>query len=263
MFCTSLRFSHITFLLAMTAVVGCEGLTDDGSLVNVFATHHASPENGKFPDRGAAGQPRTFDLPGGRELLLSDPYVTISALTLVSCGGREHSLKMFWGPCPEDLRTGDLELLTVAGGRVDSGDYCELKIDYSAYEMPTIDEQLKTRHVVPSNDSVDGATIYLRGVARTGDPSEDVLFELRNRESFTVTLDLLGPKGPGRPLSVRDDEAFPEQLTISKTYDRFFDGIDWENFDAVAAENELDEILTDQTQVVIGQNISPDNWPER
>ncbi len=253
---------HIPLLVALAGVVGCEALTDQGAIVNVFATHHSSPEDGEFPSRGEAGQPRIFDLEDGRELLLAESFVTISATTLVSCGGREYPLKMFWGPCPEDLRGEDLEVLTVAGAKVDPGEYCELKVEYSPYKTPTIGDDKETRHAIPGTDEVDGNTIYLRGVARTEADPTGTIFELENDESFTVTLDLTGREGPGEPLKVGKEEDFPKELTISKTYDRFFDGIDWDSFDEDAAADELDEILSDQTQVVFGQVVFAADWDD-
>ena len=83
-------------------------------------------------------------------------------------------------------------------------------------------------------------------------------FTLKNGESFTVDLDLEGPDGPGAPMRVRPTENFPKELTVSKTYDRFFDGVDFTAFDEAGIEASLDEILADQTRVASGLLPSPD-----
>ena len=123
---------------------GCHALDrfeDGGATVFVFATHHATPENGSFPFRGDENQPRTFESSDGWTVTLLEAYVTISAVTLIGCNGSEHELRMFWGPCPEDLRDRDLATLTVAGNHVGEGEYCALEVEYAAYMPPIIDEE--------------------------------------------------------------------------------------------------------------------------
>ncbi len=248
--------SSLVLAIAVLGTVGCDRLEGNGALVNVFATHHATPEDGRFPFRGEDDQPRIFAGEDGWQITLTESYVTIASVTLVSCNGSRHDLKMYWGPCPEDLRTEDLGTLTVAGLKVPPGDYCNLEVEYAPYEMPVIDEDAQTRHDVPENEEVDGVTIFLAGVATRGEDS--VPFVLKNGEGFTVDLDLTAPEGPGAPMRVRPSENFPKELTISKTYDRFFDGVDFSAFDEAAIEASLDDILADQTRVASGQIIDPD-----
>ncbi len=244
-------------LLIAAAAPGCLD-SGSGELITIFATHHASPEDGSFPFRGDDLQPRVFDLEDGWELTLAESYVTIASATLVSCSGDEHALQMFWGPCPEDLRRADLEALTVAGRKVPPGDYCELAIQYAPYQTPVIDEDAaETRHVVPTLEDVEGDSVFLRGIARRG-ADESVPFQLENGEDFTVRLDLRDLEGPGNALTVRQGQDFPTELTVTKTYDRFFDDVDWEDFDEAQLEDSIDEILADQTRVAPGLTISPD-----
>ncbi len=247
--------SRSSLILLAALTTGCLDV-GGGELVTVFATHHASPEEDSFPFRGDDMQPRVFDLDDGWELTLAESYVTIASTTLVSCSGAEHSLRMFWGPCPEDLRRADLEVLTVSGLKIPPGDYCELRVEYAPYETPVIDGETMTRHIIPTIDAVEGDSIFLRGKAERGD--EIVTFQLENGEDFVVSLDLSEFEGAGNPLTVQRDQDFPTELTVTKTYDRFFDDVDWENFDAGLLEDSIDEILADQTRVTRGLTISPD-----
>ncbi len=239
---------------------GCgalQRLEDGGATVFVFATHHATPENGVFPGRGGHDQPRIFDSDEGWQITLLEAYVTISSVTLVGCNGSERPLNMFWGPCPEDLRDEDLDTLSVAGNRVNDGNYCTLRIEYSPYQTPVIDDDAdETRHQTPTNDAVSGSTIYLLGGARRG-TEESIQFELRSSQSITVDLDLSEIEG-GRALNVAHREDFPKEMLVSKTYDRFFDGIDFDQFDPAALEAELPSILEEQTHVSLGTLVTID-----
>jgi len=243
---------RLPLLLLTAAAPGCLDANDQ--LVTIFAAHHASPEDGMFPDRGEDGQPRIFDGEDGWQITLAESYVTIASTTLSSCSGEAFDFRMFWGPCPEDLRRKDLAVLTVSGLKVPPGDYCSLEVEYAPYETPVVDDETETRHVVPTLDDVEGDSVFLRGVARRGE-DESVPFQLENGERFVVSLDLGDLEGEGDPLTVGENQDFPTELTIAKTYDRFFDDVDWDAFDEAALTDTVDEILADQTRVTIGQSV--------
>lgn len=246
-------------LLAVPALLsGClEQFEDGGALVNVFSTHHATPDEMGFPNRGEDNMPRVYDAEDGWQITLLESYVTISAVTLIGCDGTAHPLKMFWGPCPEDLRTEDLDTLTVAGLDANPGSYCSFEVTYGPYQTPVIDEETPTQHEIPDNvDAIDGATVYLRGAA-TKEGEETVQFELSSSDEVTVVLDISELEGPGLPMRIDQRENFPKELTITKTYDRFLDGADWENFEPDPAERQFDDVLEDQTRVVAGQEVDP------
>ena len=242
-------------LLAATAMTGCgafDRFEEGGATLFVFATHHATPENGSFPSKGEEDMPRVFETDQGWTVTMLEGYVTISSVTLVACNGSERDLNMFWGPCPEDLKDKDLATLSVAGNRVDDGDYCGLRVTYAPYETPVIDEEHdETRHETPGNAEVQGSTIYLRGGAQQGD-GEFTQFKLSSSETIVVDLDLSNFEGEGRPLNVAHREDFPKELLVSKTYDRFFDGVDFSSFDEGSVEAGLAEVLRAQTQVSEG-----------
>ncbi|MBC8073604.1 MAG: hypothetical protein IAG13_35105 [Deltaproteobacteria bacterium] len=236
----------------VSTLVGCG--QPEPALLYVFSTHHATPENGVFPDRGDDEQPRVFANDEAWTVTLLESYITIDSITLMGCNGGEYPLNMFWGPCPEDLRGADLETLTVAGRKLDPGDYCGLRVAYGPYQMPVIDEGADTRHAVPQNEAVDGATVYFRGGARQGDDEETIPFELRGESPLVLDLDLSEVEN-GHPLRVEDTENFPKELTISKTYDRFFDGVDFADFDPKDLERTFDDVLEDQTRVQEGVQV--------
>lgn len=243
---------------------GCNALDrfeDGGATVFVFATHHATPEDGAFPNRGGDDMPRSFENAEGWSVTLLEAYVTISSVTLIGCNGAEYPLRMFWGPCPEDLRDEDLATLTVAGSRVDDGNYCTLRVEYDAYMPPIIDDEADdTRHQVPTNDAVQGASVYLLGGARLGD-GDNVPFEIVSPETITVDLDLSNIEGPGRALNIAHREDFPKELLVSKTYDRFFDGVNFDAFEPGDVEDRMPQMLADETRVSLGTVVSIDDGP--
>lgn len=256
--------SSLKFCLPLAAfsliVPGClDQFEDEGALVHVYSTHHATPENGLFPRRGEDNMPRVFLHESGWEITLTESYITISDVVLVGCDGVERPFNMFWGPCPEDLRTEDLATLTVAGLQADPGQYCGLRVTYGPYTEPVVDDDTVTQHRPPANlAAIDGQTLYLRGGVRQDAQSDPIPFELRNDSVVTVELDISELEGPGQPMNVRRQEDFPKELTITKTYDRFFDGVEFDTMDEDLVEQQLDEILREQTRVALGQVISPE-----
>jgi hypothetical protein len=248
---------EVGVVAALVAVPGCgtlERLDDNRTTVFVFSAHHATPVGGIFPARGENEMPRVFDTDLGWTVTLLESYVTTSAVSLVRCDGQVTPLNMFWGPCPEDLRAEDLATLTVAGTKVHSGDFCALEVLYAPYEPPIADgseDDEATVHDTPENESIMGATVYLRGAARMGD-GDAIPFELRSTGDVVASLDLTNLAGDGKPLRITYSEDFPKELTVSKTYDRFFDGVDFSTLDEDVLEDDLLDILDDETIVSLG-----------
>jgi len=245
-------------LACASLVAGCDALEPDDSLLYVFSTHHATPEEGTFPDRGGDDMPRVFDNGDGWTVTLLESYITIRDITVLACDGTAYPLEMFWGPCPEDLRSEDLDILTVAGRKLPEGHYCTLVVDYGPYETPEMDPaeeepEEDTLHDAPENEAVDGSTVYLNGgaISETTDPIE---FELRTTSTVTVELDLSEIEN-GAPLYIGHHDAFPAELTVSKTYDRFLDGVDFTAFDENAVEDDLEDRLRDATRVQEGTEV--------
>lgn len=217
--------TRLASVLALGALVagGCDlndmfhDLDNPRTLINVSVTHHATAEAGAFPDRGGEGEMRTFETDEGWTIALVSAYFTTASVTLHGCDGDEVSLDMYWGPLAEDITGRDLDMLTVGGVEVDASEFCTLDVHYGPYpdssNMNGIDER------------VAGATFYLQGAATKGDVV--VPFEIRSTEAFDASLDM-STIAAGKPLRVDGGEDFPVELALSKTYDRIFDGLDFE-----------------------------------
>lgn len=256
------RLVTFGFAAAMLgSLPACGAFDEGGATVFVFSTHHATPEDGVFPDRGEDDKPRRFLNDLGWEVTLLESYVTISAVSLIGCDGVQHPLDMFWGPCPEDLRDEDLEVLTVAGRKVAPGSYCELWVQYGPYETPIIDEEEMTRHETPGASEVLGTSMYFDGGAQIDPEVDPIQFFLTASGEELVKLDLSTIADDG-PLRVDQKEDFPLELTISKTYDRFFDGIDFDTYDPAALQGNLLPLLERDTKVNLGTRVNMDNFED-
>ena len=227
-----------------TAVFACFtsaacGLGEEGTLLHVFATHHAAPVEGAIPNRGDDDQPRIFDNGEGWTITLVDAFIVTAGATLLGCDGGVHELEMFWGPYPEDLRSEDLAAYTVAGRELSPGGYCALGVHYAPYSPDQSD--------LAATDEIDGATVFLRGVARRDE--EQIEFTHRTAREVAVEIDLADT---GQPLVVGDEEPFPKELTVAKTYDELFSGLDFATYDPAAFDDELVERLEAVTHAYEG-----------
>ncbi len=110
--------------LCTTALLGSgcdllEAFDNSGTtLVQMMVTHHATPEDGIFPDR-SNGDARTFETDDGWTVSLRAAFVTTSHATLHECNGGDVEFDTFWGQLPENINNTDLELLSFAAGELD------------------------------------------------------------------------------------------------------------------------------------------------
>lgn len=220
---------------AFAEAFGGESKTD----IHVFVTHHASPnEHGEIPQRGETEQ-QLFVTDEGWTIALDEAFITTSAVTLHSCDGRSHDLEFYWGPVAEDLQAADFDLFSVGGTKVEAGRFCSMTVTYGPFD--------KTVGTAPrAADTVHGTTVYLQG--RAGKDDRVVEFEIRADQLATVELDLSGMED-GSPFRVHGDEPFPVELTLSKTYDRFFDGVDFDAFSDDDMVQQVLAVLTLETRV--------------
>lgn len=242
-------------ILAAVVTPGCEqldaafGVGHDRALVEVLTTHHGTAENGVIPDLGGDGQVRVFDTDTGWTVTLTDAFVVTRDVTLESCDGKEIAVKLYDGAVAEDIKVSDLDLTSVGGTQLGGVSLCGLTVTYGQFngDPSTMPDQR-------SADMVEGATVYLRGAADKG--TEHVAFEIRALDQAVAHLDLSSMSNGG-PLRISGSEAFPVELTVSKTYDRFLDGVDFSNYDQQSLEADLGDILVSQTRVTLGQKIDP------
>jgi hypothetical protein len=231
---TKTRAAAVTLVSAL-ALPGCGSLdalfgkTEERALVNVFVTHHATPENGAIPSRGANGEAREFTTDEGWNITLVEAVVVTTGVELHTCDGETIALDLFDGPLAEDLSSTDLDLLSLGGVEVAAGTYCGATVHYGPFHS---DER--------SGGPVQAKTFVLGGLA-----------ELATNAAIAVELDL-------GALEVTGDEAFPLELTASKTYDRLFDGVDFADLSGMALEEHVLALLSAETRISEGTVISPE-----
>jgi hypothetical protein len=220
----SLALAAVSFLAG-----GCDLLdvlnAPGDTLVTVFANHHATPEDGRVPDRGGDGELRVFENDEGWTVHLTEGLITTKGATLERCDGVESAVDFYFGSVAEDLRSADLDRTTLGGTEVGAGAFCGLTVHYGQFSAET-DEAPTVRDLAV----VDGTTIYLAGYAERGE--QTVPFEIAVEAERDVHIDF--EDLPGGELRISGDEPFPVELTVSKTYDRFFDGVD---FGTVSADD--------------------------
>ncbi len=227
---------------------GCElidALSEDGdTLVTVFANHHATPTDGFVPDRGGDGELRVFENDQGWTVHLTDGLITTQGVTLHRCDGAEAPIEFYFGSVAEDLRSADLERQTMGGTDVGAGELCGATIHYGPFSAATDDPPGET-----SSAEMDGLTIFLQGYAERG---EEILpFEIRVQGAVDVFSDLADR--PDGPLRIKGDEPFPVELTVSKTYDRFFDGVDFGTLTPDDLSNNALAVLELETRIDVNR----------
>lgn len=243
--------------LSFTAAFGSgcdliEAFKNEGTtLVQLMVTHHGTPVNGAFPSL-EVGDAATFDTDEGWTVSLRKAYVTTAHASLNECNGGAVDFEAFNGPLPEDINEDDLGLLTFAAVEVEASSFCSMTVEYG----PFVADEATTRSYEMGEDAdkIRNATYYFEGVARKDGVSVD--FELTGNGTATVDIDMSRVMNGG-PLRISADEAFPVDLTLSKTYDRFFDGIDFESFDSADVDANIMAVLELESRVDFGTRVSP------
>lgn len=215
--------------LVTTALPGCglfDELLDNQSVANVrlFATHAGTMGPEGYPDYGDSETTRVFMTDSGWQISLSEAYITTAEVRLIECSGPGTPIEMFWGPCPEAfVSADDLHSVPLGGVTIPDGDYCGIDVVFAPFIPPEDGDD----HVAIGTDKILDNTIVVAGVARRGmgPDLEEHPFEIISKASATARLDIstLENGGPVR----LEDESFPRDLTIIKTYDTFFDGVDF------------------------------------
>ncbi len=234
--------------LATTLISGCElaemfsDLDHPRTLVNVSITHHATAQQGAFPDRGGEGETRSFATDDGWNIVLVRAYFTTANVVLHACDGAKVPLDMYWGPLAEDITGRDLDMLTVGGVEVDATEFCTMDVHYGPYP--------DTSNFAGLDPQMAGATFYLEGTASKGD--QMVPFEIRSDRSFDASLDM-STIANGEPLTIHGGEDYPVELALSKTYDRIFDGIDFATVSSDDLVAQVGAVLTLESRVGLDQ----------
>lgn len=244
--------------LSFTAVfgAGCDlieaikGEANGTTLVQLMVTHHATPENGSFPSV-SVGEAVTFETDEGWTVSLRTAYLTTASASLHECSGGEVEVEAFHGPLPEDINDEDLDLLTFGSVEVEESSFCGMTVEYGPFVAD--DETARAFEMGEDASKVRNATYYFEGVASKGDVRVD--FEFTGNGRATADLDLSTVMNGG-PVRISAEEAFPVDLTLSKTYDRFFDGVDFSSFDAADVNANIMAVLELESRVSFGTRVA-------
>jgi hypothetical protein len=223
---------HRRTILAISCLLtiagpGCGELFGGESVatVRLFATHAGTLGEDGYPNYGDAETTRVFVNDTGWQIALSASYVTTAEVHLVRCQEQSGTaIEMFWGPCPEAfVTTDDLESVPLGAVTVTDGAYCSLDVSFGPYVAPDGADE----HIALGNQMIEDNTLVIIGVARRGEPPmlEEVPFEIVSDATVVAHVDI-SKLEDGLPVRL-DDENFPRDLTIVKTYDTFFDGLDF------------------------------------
>lgn len=225
------RIPLLATLLVPTLALasGCDfidQLTQHTGIVDVFTTSHSTPdEAGNIPSNN--GDQLVFANDMGWEVFVNEAYVTTSAVTLLACDGESFNVEMYWGALAENIATtADNEVEGVGGVRANSGSYCDLVVEYGPADEVDLPAAM-------------GATVFLTGSAVRGD--EHVDFTWRSDAELDVQVDISGIQNGG-PFSISTDQHLSKRLTISKTYNHLFDGVD---FSEALDQADIEDLLAD------------------
>ena len=223
-------------LPTLTLATGCDlldQLNTHSGIVDVFATSHGTPdEEGNLPARN--GQQLIFVNDLGWEIFVDEAYITTAGVSLQACAGDTFDVQMYWGPLAEDVGlTADSEHTGLGGVRVESGTFCEMIVDYA----PVAEEV--------DNPEAVGATVFLTGSALKD--GQHVDFVWRSEIAVEVEVDI-STIDDGKPFEISDTQAVPDKLTVSKSYDRFFDGVDFgQEITQVDVDSRVADTLSNET----------------
>ncbi len=249
----------VRLLLALALASGGVGcgffeITNDIG-ISVFAAHHPRrADDGSFPEYGFDNLPRTWINDAGWEINLTEGYIVITGAKLIACDGTEYPISTPFGPLPEYINSTDFDVTVVGSVTIPEGDYCELSVDYGPYRAEAVGMATEEAHVVASGRDLEGITIFLAGRAIKDDMVVD--FALQSGESRTSVFELRVADGTPEVFEVMN-EGGALKATIGKTYDRFFDGIDFATYDANSESINagLMTILVEESQAYRGTTI--------
>jgi hypothetical protein len=226
------RTTHLFAALLVPTLAlgsGCDfidQLSERSAIVDVFTTSHGTPdEAGNKPNRN--GDQLIFTNDMGWQVFVDDAYVTTSAVTLLACDGERYDVEMYWGALAENVgETADTEVAGVGGVRANSGTYCEVLVSYA-----------------PSQDADDamamGSTVLFTGSAVKG--NQRIEFTWSSDVELEVEVDISEAEA-GAPFEIGRQEYFSKKLTISKSYNHFFDGVD---FAEELSQDDIEALITD------------------
>ena len=220
---------------ALPAATGCGLFGPEEVRVDIFSTHFGAPINGIIPDYGADGGPRRWTNEEGWKIDLLDGYVVITAASVVDCDGVEHPMDLSFGPVVEHLLFTDRDVITFGTTKVEEGELCKVIVEYGPYRAEDA-AMVASPFPIPTKVDLEGKSVFLSGVATLGE--EKVGFMLASSASQTVEVDLRAPGGGPAPYALSASGS-GGRVTVAKTYDAFFRGVDFATADLDALAGEL------------------------
>ena len=236
------------------AVSGCDLFADDkGGQINVFTAHHGTAVESTFPSYGSEGVSRLFENDTGWTIRLTEAYITTKSVSLISCNGGIQDVSMYWGPWAEDIiDVADTAVQGIGGVSSNPASYCMVRVSYEPFYYDEITTAGGGN--TPDNTEMNGQTVLLTYTAEKG---EDVVSGTFTTQAKIVAEVDTSNLNNGGPIVIANDQRVPVELTVSKTYDRFFDGIDFLNTTPEEIEASVLSSLELDTALTIGTYLAP------
>ena len=224
----------------------------------INAAHHAARgEDGKLPNYGEPNRPRIFTNDLGWTITLSEGFVVTTAAKIEPCDGEGVAMDLPFGPYPEYWLDRDVNVIDFAGVDLHADEYCNLIVEYGRYQRDVAVMAEDHPFSVQDAARIEGTTMWLAGYADKPDGKGGMTtknFGFRSDQTIIVTLDLR-TLDDGGPWHITGDEPGMRNLTVVKTYDDFFSGVDFDTVDQAAFEAELPARLAKQTRVISGTSV--------
>lgn len=241
-------------LLALSTVSGCVWFEEDkGGQINVYTAHHGTAVESAFPEYGDEGISRIFQNDLGWTIRLSEAYVTTKSVELLECAGPATPISLYWGPWAEDIiQVGDTMVEGIGGVTSLPASYCAVRVDYAPFQYAEITTGGGGN--APANPEMDGQMVLLNYVAEKDNNTVSGFF--KSGATVSTVIDTSSLDG-GQPITVTDDQRVPVEVTLSKTYDSFFEGIDFNTATEADLEAAVLAALENDTKVTLGTYLVP------
>ncbi|MDC0722681.1 hypothetical protein [Nannocystis bainbridge] len=240
----------------ISSLAACESLLEPKTKVALAISHHGTRNtSGVLPNYGEPDAARVFVNDMGWEVNLAEGVIVMTAAQVESCAGESFDFELPYGPFPEYQLSQDQDLVDFASVELPEGTYCKLRVEYGRYQSSLAEQAFDTPYALKGHAQVEGLTVYLAGTAK--DPSgkhEGANWKFQTNQTSIVELDLSKAED-GRPFAITGKEPGGRALTVAKTYDAFFRGIDFADYDTEAVSGRLLEVLNADTYVRVGSQI--------
>jgi hypothetical protein len=249
-----------SMVMATLAGAGCDAFGGYPVKAVINAGHHgARLADGKLPDYGSDKEARQFTNDLGWNIVLSEGFAVSTSAKIERCDGDGMALELPFGPFPEYFLDADISVTDFAALDLEPASYCKLIVEYGRYQSDQAAMAKDEPFPVQDRKRLEGATIFLSGAAQKPDGDGGMItvnFGFRSDQTVIVELDLAALDEDGGPWTIHGDEPSARSLTILKTYDQFFTGVDFNAIDQAAIEAELPKRLAANTRVIRGTAIN-------